>query len=730
MSFLLHQKNRFFFIFSVVLFCSYAKASLDDYIYRYKDTPSYSNYGTIGLIQMPTARMLPAGSLGISWSNSDPYLNGSVLAYPFSWFEASFQYTDINNALYSDVNLFSGRQSYKDKGFDVKFRILKESTIIPEMAVGIRDLAGTAVFGSEYLVFNKKLASNLDITFGIGWGNLNGNPIANPFKYIDSRFKDRAGRAGNTQGGELSPKRYFTGNAGTFGGLEYIFRNFNGLRFKLEYDGTNYKTEGFPYGRESFRFANKPVKQPDSDINFGIVYPLNEATHLKLSYIKGNTINFGFSFAANFGKKKSRLVKNNGPKRIIFPKNLKDENVDDTKLYKSLLLTLKPQEIFLQNATVERDTLKVNIAQSKFQSYPRTIGRVSSTLDAVSPDQIKLFEISNENAGMQMYTATVNREIFTKYQNENLYKLSSKDIILSQSSPSNKNYSFNPKVSYPEIFWTLSPDMRTQVGGPDGFFLADLRVSFNAEIVMQKGFTILTSGSVGLYDGFTDLNYNPDSILPHVRTDAVLYLKNSRDYGITRLQVNKFKKLSKNIYSKLSLGMLEEMFGGIGGEVLYRPFHSNYAIGAEIWSLKQRDFNQNFKFQDYDVVSGHVSIFYQEPRSQVLFAIKGGRFLAKDSGINFDFSRRFKSGLRMGAFFSRTDISKVEFGEGSFDKGFYFHIPLEIFLGNYSTANYTNGIRPITRDGAAMLDNANWLWGLTDRAQESNIIRDWDDLYE
>ncbi|MGA0360417.1 MAG: YjbH domain-containing protein [bacterium] len=45
------------------------------------------------------------------------------MAYPFSWFEASYQYTDIKNALYSDVPAFSGGQTYKDKSFDFKFKI-------------------------------------------------------------------------------------------------------------------------------------------------------------------------------------------------------------------------------------------------------------------------------------------------------------------------------------------------------------------------------------------------------------------------------------------------------------------------------------------------------------------------------------------------------------------------------------------------------------------------------
>lgn len=119
-----------------------------------------------------------------------------------------------------------------------------------------------------------------------------------------------------------------------------------------------------------------------------------------------------------------------------------------------------------------------------------------------------------------------------------------------------------------------------------------------------------------------------------------------------------------------------------------------------------------------------------EPRSQVLIALKGGRFLAGDSGINFDFSRRFKSGLRIGAFFSKTDISKLEFGEGSFDKGFYFHLPIEMFFESYSKVNTSWGLRPLTRDGASYLNHSHHLWGVTEQAQIINFNRDFDDLYD
>ena len=65
-----------------------------------------------------------------------------------------------------------------------------------------------------------------------------------------------------TQGGE--PDFRSTLQAGIFAGFETILPNSKGLRFKVEYDGTNYLKEGFPFGSESFIFAFEDVKQPQS----------------------------------------------------------------------------------------------------------------------------------------------------------------------------------------------------------------------------------------------------------------------------------------------------------------------------------------------------------------------------------------------------------------------------------------------------------------------------------
>ena len=134
--------KKILLIFAIAFTSTKTLSSVDDYIYPYS-SPTYNDYGALGLIRMPSARFYEAGTLAINWSEHDPYTRGAIIGYPFSWMEASQQYTDVNNALYSNVKAFSGTQTYKDKGFDVKFRLLKETNLLPSIALGIRDIAGT-----------------------------------------------------------------------------------------------------------------------------------------------------------------------------------------------------------------------------------------------------------------------------------------------------------------------------------------------------------------------------------------------------------------------------------------------------------------------------------------------------------------------------------------------------------------------------------------------------------
>ncbi len=704
-------------------------ASKNDYIFPFSD-PSFSNYGSVGLMQLPTARLHPGGTIAFNWIDNEPYQRGSIVAYPFDWFEASYQYTDINNALYSNVPQFSGDQTYKDKSFDAKIRLLKERMLVPQISVGARDLGGTGIFSSEYIVLSKKVG-NFDITGGIGWGILSGGKrINNPFRYFGDNFNERTGAADDSQGGDFNFGSFFSGTPSLFAGAEIFLPNLNGSRIKIEYDGTDYEDEGFPNGRSDFNLAFEGVKRPDSKINVGYVYPLSPGLQLKLSWIKGNTLSFGFSFHANFAKENPRVKKDDPHKPIPNSKEVKQVTaLGDRYIHLAALRYLNERNLFLQKASVTDDEIEILYTQSKFISYPQATGRIVKVLDEIAPDSINKFKINNFNAGAVMNSIVVDRHSFNLYENKEYatpLKKSSKILRGVQ----NQEYDFNPEVKRPSVFWNIAPSLRSQIGGPDGFFFGDLGLALHSEVIFTDNITFQAAANIGLINNYEELKLLSDSVLPHVRTDQVLYAKNSSDYNIQRFQINYFKRLGKDVFGKISAGILEPMFGGIGGEILYRPFTKTYAIGAELWEVKQRGYDQMFSFNEYETLTGHVTFYYEEPRSNILFKVKGGRFLAEDSGFNFDISRRFKSGTRIGVFFSQTDISKFEFGEGSFDKGFYFFIPIQYFFSNYSKPLTGFGLRPIQRDGAQSLIHSRHLYGVTDQANQFNIARTWDNFYD
>ena len=148
----------------------------------------------------------------------------------------------------------------------------------------MRDIAGTGLFSSEYLVSSKKF-KNLDLTIGIGWGILGSDSnISNPLESLDKTFKSRNDSL--DQGGDFSLKNWFSGDAALFGGLEYDLPK-RGLRFKLEYDTSN------PDDRNIV-----PVVR--SRINLGLDYSFSENLMISSSFERGSQFRVAFRLKGNF----------------------------------------------------------------------------------------------------------------------------------------------------------------------------------------------------------------------------------------------------------------------------------------------------------------------------------------------------------------------------------------------------------------------------------------------
>lgn len=671
---------------------------------------------------MPTARMLPQGSLSLHWSRAQPYFRGSIVANPFDWFEALYKYTDINDRLYSPNSSFSGGQSLKDKAFDAKFRLFKETEYIPEVALGFRDLGGTNRFASEFLVATKKI-QNFDFTLGLGWGIIAGsNKISNPAKYVSDSFETRGNSGERGQGGKFSPDAWFSGKEmSIFGGFEYYPKYFTKLRLKFEYDTTDYKREG-----------ERPINM-DSRLNFGLVYKQSQTINLHAGFVRGNTIQLGFTLSGTFSDRDPYKIKKK------FTSDLDDSkareykklnSIDERSFYLSTLENLRQNEIYLQAFEVNESSAHIIYSQSKHQSNIRAAGRAVRILDKISPDKISEFKLSSLNGPTVMHSISIPRKEFVRNIEDNNYKVIKQVSEIDYEDIDLKDFKYVPKAIFPVIDYGFTPALRSHIGGPDGFYFGEAYLKGDSTLTFNRNFSINTEISIGIADNFDELKLPSDSVLPHVRTDIVKYLKGGRGFSITRLQADYISRLSKNIYSRLSVGLFEEMFGGVSGEILYRPFTSPFAIGAELSNVTQRDFNQMFDFQEYTVLTGHINAYYKHSPSGVLMTLRGGRYLAKDSGVTLDFSRRFKSGMYVGAFFTLTDISAQEFGEGSFDKGFYFSIPIEVFFDDYAPGRSYFGLKPLTRDGGANLVSGMGLYGVTDYSNYDNLNSEWDSIYD
>lgn len=277
---------------------------------------------------------------------------------------------------------------------------------------------------------------------------------------------------------------------------------------------------------------------------------------------------------------------------------------------------------------------------------------------------------------------------------------------------------------YPSYDWSISPKLRQHVGGPDNFYFFQVWLRLGGEVELARGLTVDGALGFNLYNNFEGLKLDSDSVLPHVRSDIKNYLKEGEN-SIASLQVTYLHQLAPDLYGSIYGGLLEPMFGGVGGEVLYRPFGARWAVGADINWVKQRDYDQLFSFRDYDVVTGHASLYYDLPYYNLDATVRAGRYLAGDVGATFELARTFDSGIRVGAFATVTDVSAEDFGEGSFDKGFFLTIPLDLFTTE-STRNASGFLfRPLSRDGGQRLDRGKALYPIVKSGDFETFERGW-----
>ena len=281
---------------------------------------------------------------------------------------------------------------------------------------------------------------------------------------------------------------------------------------------------------------------------------------------------------------------------------------------------------------------------------------------------------------------------------EVLYSSGSRNILKQEDS----TYNFNPRVPYPEFFYNYGIGNKNHIGSPAGFVFSEFNFQNSVAIKFNKNIEFQALHTYPLWDNYEGLGYNPGyTNLEPVRIEIQKYLREGQK-GFEYFQMNYFENIGKNFFS-LSFGDLEQMFGGINFQYLYRQPNSFFNFGFDISRVARREFNKSlFNYKKYHVTSAHLNMYFYEPKFEIQGKISYGRYLAKDRGFTFELARKLANGLKYGAFFSLTNLDQYQFGEGSFDKGVFVVIPLDIFEKKRK-GYFTNTYRPLTRDGASKI---------------------------
>lgn len=377
------------------------------------------------------------------------------------------------------------------------------------------------------------------------------------------------------------------------------------------------------------------------------------------------------------------------------------------------------------------------VTPGKFRQFARNTGRAARAVANHVPDSVEEIEVVTLNAGLEIARVTLFRHdleaaVARTGSPEEVWanaKIEGPVAALRPEGSIPEDAIRNPK-RYPTLTWNVRPALRQQIGGPDGFYIYQIWLAATAEAELYRGLRVTGTIGKNITNNFDKLTLESDSVLPRVRSDIVKYLQQGDDGNIVRLQADYLFLPFPDWSARVSAGLLEEMFAGVGAEVLYRPFGSRLAIGADINRVRQRDFDQRFEFRDYKVTTGHLNVYYKLPWFGLTGEVHAGQFLAGDRGAQFVVSRSFASGMRLGGWATFTDVSAEDFGEGSFDKGFFISIPFELLLTNSTRRRGTFAFRPLTRDGGQMLSISNRLYGLMEEGNLDNIAQDWSRLLD
>ena len=677
-------------------------------IYSNEITKSVNSFGLPGLIDMPIAGSFNDGELGFTSSNHGPNLRNTLTFQALPRVTAAFRYAGVGD---KDVFFIKSGYANWDRSFDLRVDLLKQNKYLPDLTLGLQDFIGTGFYSAEYLVASKRMFSDFRFTFGLGWGRLssrNSNVISKTGKR-DTQT--------SSLGGTLNYNRFFKGDVASFGGVEYQ-TPLKKLKFKAEISSDDYSKD-----RSLSSFI---LEDP---LNYGAEYNLNEAVNISAYYLNKSEIGMMLKISAN------PIINDPGNFMEPVPQPFYSFPIDQKDMNKSYLLEIKnnlnKEKISLISSKNEKSRQTVVIENSHYSTQTQAIGRTLRIMSRFVPMGVSEFTVVISEYGIPIVEITVNRNDVAllvdapnaEFLTKKISKINSAKRVYSDTNVITKNTS--------SFDWSLYPYYRLHLFDPNKPLYYDLGPRLKLDYTAKPG--LVFSGAIerSFSSTFNEIKRGVKGSLPKVRTQLKEYL-NNLDTRINYLTANSYYKFSDNIFGRTTVGYLEPMYSGISTELLYAPISKSHYFGAEINYIKPREFKQMFGFREIDgmpSINGHLTSYWDTGYYYYKSQVDIGRYLAGDKGATITLTRDFPNGWKVGGFFTLTDASFSQFGEGSFDKGIFFRMPFNSLIPYETTGGVYEKIKPIQGDGGARVNVPVRLIHLINNNTKNRLSENWAKIW-
>lgn len=646
---------------------------------RADDAPaSLSDWGTIGLLQTPTARMAADGSMsGGLTMLGDLHRHVTIAAQPLPWLEVT-----ARNSVYP------GYFGLSEPGLDIKLRLRREDGSGPALVVGGRDVTGSGLdlpgkgrFAGEYIALSRRWW-DLDLSLGLGWGTLGETGhFRNPLRFLGGRF--RRDRDPSWWPSVRGPRAWFGGErVALFGGAEW-HTPIPDLSLKIEMTGDSFRAQR----------QDEPGFAPGSRYNVGLAYRPFSWIDLGAGFEQGRRTMLRLSLRFD---PKENADRDERPPPPVGPRPSPATALPADEI----AVVARAHGLPARAARIDDGlaTLWLDPAGQGRLPTAREAGHAARLLaDLASPDVERLRIVTGaaglDAASLTLLRRDVERAAHHRGSAEELWRTAT--IEPSGGPPP----SWRPRLDFAAR--VVAEFDLAELGTP-------LAQRTHSDLVLRgeplRGW--VTGGALRIRTGdnlaLLDTNALPAS--QPVRSDLPLYT--AQPVSIEHLHASWLAQPADGLTTRLTAGHLEEMFGGVGAEALYQPLTARWAAGLDINRVwKRRPSSMLGRFADSDRLTGHASLYWENPGADTTSALRLGRYLGGDWGGTAELVRRFDGGITLTAHATWTegpDGGQSRFG-GRMEWGMALVVPLAASGWMPAGGTVETAVRTLGRDAGQRL---------------------------